>query len=51
MGKGSGDLLIGGYGNDTYLATSRDIIRDDDHKGSVYFKGHKLTGIFIANVL
>ena len=51
MGKGSGDLLIGGYGNDTYLATSNDIIRDDDHKGSVYFKGHKLTGILIANAL
>lgn len=51
MGKGGGDLLIGGYGNDTYLATSHDIIRDDDHKGSVYFKGHKLAGILIANTL
>ena len=38
------DLLIGGNGDDTYKVGNGDIIRDSDHKGSVHFNGHHLTG-------
>ncbi len=41
---GDSDILVGGAGNDTYNANNKNIIRDIDHKGSVYFSGGKLTG-------
>ena len=41
-GKGS-DILLGGAGNDKYLVDNGDIIKDTDHKGSVYF-GFELKG-------
>ena len=44
QGGNDSDLLIGGDGFDTYNAGILDIIRDSDGKGSVYFKGYKLTG-------
>ena len=38
------DILIGGKGYDEYYTDDGDIIKDIDHKGSVYFSGGKLTG-------
>ncbi|MDU4982535.1 MAG: hypothetical protein E6258_08080, partial [Campylobacter ureolyticus] len=38
------DILIGGKGYDEYYTDDGDIIKDTDHKGSVYFSGGKLTG-------
>ena len=38
------DALVGGKGKDTYHAGNLDIIKDDDGKGEVYFKGDLLKG-------
>ena len=43
QGRSGDDLLLGGVGYDTYFADGKDIIRDDDGKGQVYFNGLKLT--------
>ena len=43
QGRYGDDLLLGGNGYDTYFADGKDIIRDDDGKGQVYFHGRKLT--------
>ena len=38
------DALMGGKGKDTYRAGNLDIVKDDDGKGEVYFKGDLLKG-------
>lgn len=43
QGRNGDDLLIGGAGYDTYFTDGKDIIRDTDGKGQVYFHGRKLT--------
>ena len=43
QGRSGSDLLLGGNGYDTYFTDGKDIIRDDDGKGQVYFNGLKLT--------
>ena len=41
------DALMGGKGKDTYRAGNLDIVKDDDGKGEVYFKGDLLKAEFI----
>lgn len=43
QGRSGNDLLLGGSGYDTYFTDGKDIIRDTDGKGQVYFYGRKLT--------
>ena len=43
QGRSGDDLLLGGAGYDTYFVDAKDIIKDSDGKGQVYFYGRKLT--------
>jgi Ca2+-binding RTX toxin-like protein len=38
------DILEGGTGDDTYYASNKDIIKDTDNVGSIYFNGISLSG-------
>lgn len=44
IGGAGRDRLQGGEGNDTYVVDDGDIIRDDDLRGQIIWRGQRLTG-------
>src|SRR5690606_32531957 len=44
IGGAGRDRLQGGEGGDTYVVNDGDIIRDDDLRGQIIWRGQRLTG-------